>query len=238
MITSAARGDRHRQAIVYVSSTDPWHRASRHRTTTPNSRLDSILSSELTNHLPILVPVGVCTTRRRTQWAEIKYLLRQGYTLEGIDLGEEPDGQWISHPRIMPPLYAGVARQTFSALLDPNLEDRVCKILTSSCSHGPIRRAIVLDEPVSEITFVQQDVRFDFFSFEFYPFDDICSDAAAAVIRNPGTYVAMMASLRTDGRSPDNTMALDRIWLFCLLPVARSGYCRRAFQCRHNWSIP
>src|SRR6266568_3274044 len=41
--------------------------------------------------------------------------------------------------------------------------------------------------------------RFDFFSFEFYPFDDICSDAAPQLLEIPKRLRAMMTSLRADG---------------------------------------
>ena len=102
--------DRHRQTIVYVSSTDPWHRAEDIDYDTEQPGLDSILSSELTNHLPVLVPVGVLYDTPENAVAEIKYLLRQGYTLEGIELGEEPDGQWVS-PEDYAGVCAGVARR-------------------------------------------------------------------------------------------------------------------------------
>jgi len=42
-------------------------------------------------------------------------------------------------------------------------------------------------------------VRFDFFSFEFYPFDNICADAAPLLLEIPERLGAMMASLRKDG---------------------------------------
>jgi hypothetical protein len=42
---------------------------------------------------------------------------------------------------------------------------------------------------------------FDFLSFEFYPFDNICADAALQLLQIPQRLNAMMASLRTDGVS-------------------------------------
>jgi hypothetical protein len=40
---------------------------------------------------------------------------------------------------------------------------------------------------------------FDFFSFEFYPFDNICADAAPQLLETPKRLGAMITSLRTDG---------------------------------------
>jgi hypothetical protein len=42
-------------------------------------------------------------------------------------------------------------------------------------------------------------VPFDFFSFEFYPFDNICADAAPQILEIPKRLGAMMTSLRADG---------------------------------------
>jgi hypothetical protein len=46
-------------------------------------------------------------------------------------------------------------------------------------------------------------VRFDFLSFEFYPFDNICAEAAPLLLEIPERLGAMMASLRKDGVPAD-----------------------------------
>src|SRR5262245_65772333 len=46
-------------------------------------------------------------------------------------------------------------------------------------------------------------VPFDFLSFEFYPFDNVCADPAPQLLKIPKRLGAMMASLREDGVSPD-----------------------------------
>jgi hypothetical protein len=45
--------------------------------------------------------------------------------------------------------------------------------------------------------------RFDFFSFEFYPFDNICADAAPQLLEIPKRLGSMLASLRADGVPAD-----------------------------------
>jgi hypothetical protein len=46
-------------------------------------------------------------------------------------------------------------------------------------------------------------VRFEFLAFEFYPFDNICADAAPQLLEIPERLGAMMASLRRDGVPAD-----------------------------------
>src|SRR5262249_2811602 len=88
--------DRHRQTVIYVSSTDPWHRAEDIDFSIEQPGLDFILQGKLTNGLPALVPTGVLYDTPENATAEINYLLRRNYNLEGVELGEEPDGQWCS----------------------------------------------------------------------------------------------------------------------------------------------
>ena len=51
--------DRYSQTMIYVSSTDPWHRAEDIDYKIEQPGFDFILRSALTNGLPVLVPVGV-----------------------------------------------------------------------------------------------------------------------------------------------------------------------------------
>jgi hypothetical protein len=112
--------DRHKQTVIYVSSTDPWHRAEDIDYKIEQPGLDFILTSELTNHLPVLVPVGVLYDTPENATAEIKYLLKRQYPLEGIELGEEPDGQWAS-PEDYAALYTGVAHRLSGLSPNPRL---------------------------------------------------------------------------------------------------------------------
>src|SRR5437016_7909746 len=98
------------QTIVYVSSTDPWHRAEDINYKTEQPGLDFVLRSKLANHLPVLVPVGVLYDTPDNAVSEIQYLLARNYSLEGVELGEEPDGQWTS-PEDFAVLYVATARQ-------------------------------------------------------------------------------------------------------------------------------
>ena len=103
--------DRHRQTIIYASSTDPWHRAEDHRSTAQSSPdwISFCAASSLTTCRCLFRSASAYDTPENAV-AEIQYLLRRNYSLEGIELGEEPDGQWVS-PEDYAALYAGVARR-------------------------------------------------------------------------------------------------------------------------------
>src|SRR5205807_1801358 len=194
--------DRYRQTVIYVSSTDPWHRAEDIDYKIQQPGLDFILRSALTNGLPVLVPVGALYDTPENATAEISYLLKRQYALEGIELGEEPDGQWVS-PEDYAALYAGVARRL--AALNPrlklggpslqNFEEQLLTWADPSGNRSWMNRFL---------KYVQgAGVRFDFFSFEFYPFDNICADAAPQLRETPKRLTEMLASLRADGVPSD-----------------------------------
>ncbi len=188
--------DRYQQTGIYVSSTDPWHRAEDIDYKIEQPGLDFILRSELTNHLPVLVPVGVLYDTPENATAEINYL-RQ-YPLEGVELGEEPDGQWAS-PEDYAALYAGVARRLTALNPDlklggpslQNFDDHLLTWLDESGNRSWMNRFLKYIRAAK--------CPFDFFSFEFYPFDNICADAAPQLLETSKRLGEMMASLRADG---------------------------------------
>jgi hypothetical protein len=194
--------DRHDQTIIYTSSTDPWHRAEDLDPSTEQPGLDFVLRSKVTNNLPVLVPVGVLYDTPENAAAEIQYLLRRNYSLEGIEVGEEPDGQWVS-PEDYAALYAGVARR-LAELKSPlkvggpslqNFEDQLLTWADASGNRSWMNRFLKYTRAAK--------VRFDFLSFEFYPFDNVCANAAPYLLEIPKRLGAMMASLRKDGVPAD-----------------------------------
>lgn len=190
--------DRNQQSVIYVSSTDPWHRAEDIDYKIEQPGLDFILRSTLANGLPVLLPVGVLYDTPENATAEINYLLRRNYNLEGIELGEEPDGQWAL-PEDYAALYAGVARRI--AVLNPllklggpslqNFDDQLLTWPDASGNRSWMNRFLKYIGNAKS--------PFDFFSFEFYPFDNICADAAPQLLETPKRLGAMITSLRTDG---------------------------------------
>src|SRR5262249_31357109 len=127
---------------------------------------------------------------------------RRSYSLQGIELGEEPDGQWAS-PEDYGALYAGVARRLMD-LKSPlkiggpslqNFEDHLLPWADASGTRAWMNRLF---------KYVQgARVPFDFFSFEFYPFDNVCANPAPNLLEIPKRLSSMMTSLRADGVTSD-----------------------------------
>jgi hypothetical protein len=215
--------DRHRQTVIYVSSTDQWHRTEDIDLSIEQPGLDFILRSALTNGLPMLVPVGVLYDTPENAAAEINYLLRRNYDLEGIELGEEPDGQWVL-PEDYAALYTGVARRLDALnprlkLGGPSLQNFEEQLLTWADASGNRSWMNRFLKYVRDA-----GARFGFFSFEFYPFDNICADAAPQLLEIPSRLRSMLASLRADG------VPSDIPWL-----MAEYGY--SVFAGRHEVDI-
>jgi F5/8 type C domain len=188
----------HHQTIIYVSSTDPWHRAEDVDYRTEQPGLDFVLQSKLTNHLPVLMPVGVFYDTPENAVAEVKYLLARKYQLEGVELGEEPDGQWAS-PEDYAALYIATAKRlrNLSSKLKiggPSLQNFDAHLLTwpdQSGNRSWMNRFL---------RFVQTaHSPFDFFSFEYYPFDDVCGVGGPQLLEVPRRLQEMLSSLHDDG---------------------------------------
>lgn len=187
------------QTVVYVSSTDPWHRPSDIDFKTEQPGLDFILSSALTNRLPVLVPVGVLYNTPENAVAQVKYLLARGYSIEQIELGEEPDGQWVA-----PEDYAALYLQTARRLQELNSRLK----LGGPSLQGFQSHLLTWPDVGGNRFWMQRFLRcvqnghgpFDFFSFEFYPFDDVCTHWTSQQLQqSPSLLDAVISSLRSDG---------------------------------------
>jgi len=190
----------HEQTVTYTSSTDPWHRAGDIDPRTEQPGLDFVFRSPLVKR-PVLVPVGALYDIPENSAAEIRYLLARGYPLKGIELGEEPDGQWVT-PEDYAALYVQAVRQLQSLAPSlkfggPSLQNFEGQLQTWP-NHAGNRSWMN-----RFLTYIKtENAPFDFFSFEYYPFDDICSDATPQLLRNCRQLTTMLSSLRRDGVPP------------------------------------
>ena len=161
------------QTTTYCSSIDPWHEPAN---LDPKQRdqvgLDLFYSSGYTRGLPAMVPVSVVYGIPEDAAAEIEYLNKRGYPISYIEMGEEPDGQFM-----LPEDYAALYLQFAAAIhkVDPKAK-----------LGGPVFTGVNKDIevwPDAEgrtswtgrfIDYLKAHGRLQdlaFFSFEHYPFE-------------------------------------------------------------------
>jgi hypothetical protein len=175
-----------KQTIIYVSSTDPWHRDSDLHQDVEQVGLDRIYATGLTNDLPMLLPTGLLYDTPENAATEIRYLRERGYKFDATELGEEPDGQYVT-PEDFGALYLQFARAIHE--VDPQLK-----------LGGPSLQEISIDEDASRanrgngewmrrfLDYLKRHGRaadFSFFSFEWYPFDEVCEATAPQLAQAP-----------------------------------------------------
>jgi hypothetical protein len=167
------------QTPIYVSSTDPWHRERDKDELIEQPGFDRVFKSGLTNGLPMLIPVPLLYDTPENAAAEIRYLKARGYPVERAELGEEPDGQFVA-PEDYAALYIQFAKaiHAVDSKLKPggpsfqDIEPGEKIGLTQTGKPAWFRRFLA---------YLNERGRLDeytFFSFEWYPFDDVCQPTA------------------------------------------------------------
>jgi hypothetical protein len=113
------------QTFTYSSSIDPWHQSSDlyvipdRMESGDQAGLDLFFTSGITRGLPAMVSVALLYGTPEDAAAQIAYLKKRGYPISFIEMGEEPDGQYMA-----PEDYAALYLQWVTALhkVDPALK--------------------------------------------------------------------------------------------------------------------
>ncbi len=107
------------QTATLVSSIDPWHSESDRNANSIQSGLDIFFKSGYTNGLPAMIPVSMLYGTPEDSAAQLAYLRKRGYQISYVEMGEEPDGQYM-----IPEDYAALYLQWATALhrVDPALK--------------------------------------------------------------------------------------------------------------------
>ena len=106
------------QTVTLCSSIDPWHSESDINTAGDQTGLDLFFTSGITNNLPAMIPVSMLYSTPDDAAAQMAYLKMRGYPISFVEMGEEPDGQYM-----LPEDYAELYLQFATAIhkVDPNL---------------------------------------------------------------------------------------------------------------------
>ncbi len=172
----------HGQSPTWASSTDPWHRAIDRDPDTEQPGLDLVFRSGLAGGRPVLMPAGVLYDTPANMAALLRWLRARHYPVRGFEMGEEPDGQVCA-----PEDYAFLYRRTAAALrsIDPRILLGGPGLQTIESDYGAGALGLPNDESWASRFNAALREPLGFFSFEWYPFDDVAADPAAQLVAAP-----------------------------------------------------
>jgi len=186
------------QSLAHVSSTDPWHRAVDRDLDLEQPGLDRVFASGLTNGLPVMVPVGIFYDTPENAAAAVRYLKRRGHPIARVEIGEEPDGQYVD-------------AEDYGALYLQGV-DAIRRVDAHVPLGGPSLQSGLTDtwlDPDPDRSWNSRFVRYlkargrladlQFFSFELYPFDDICGDIYGKLVETDGLLSGLMKRVAAEG---------------------------------------
>jgi hypothetical protein len=188
------------QTITYTSSTDPWHRATDLDANTEQPGFDLVFSGGVTRSLPVLMPVGLLYDNPENAAAEIRFLKARGYPIHQVEMGEEPDGQYVS------PEHEGALYLEFATTL--HAVDPTLALGGPSFQSGIVHSGFDVDPNRSWVTrflgYLRQHGRLEdyrFLSFEWYPFDDLCQQPSTQLVEQPDRLAEAFREFRRSGIS-------------------------------------
>ena len=193
------------QTEIVTSSTDPWHRATDRDADIEQPGIDRLITSGLARGRPILMPAGLLYDTPDNVAAEVHFLKARGYDVRQMELGEEPDGQNISpeHYGALFVQFADAIRKENPGLVlgGPGFQSEVDGWNSIPDNEGKISW---MGRFLSYLRSRQRMADLGFFSFEWYPFDDLCEEKPPQqLVRHPALIAETLQRLEQDGVPKD-----------------------------------
>jgi len=194
------------QSTVWVSSTDPWHRAIDRDDYVEQPGFDLLALRSLWGSEPAMVPVGVLYDTPENAAAEVEFLGDRGYPVGRVELGEEPDEQFGA-----PEDYGALYLQWADALhhIDPRLSLGGPSMVADWLTPNPNEHSPYLTRFIDYLRSRGRFGDFSFFSFEWYPFDDVCGPAAWRLLNAGDMLAGAIRRFHDEGLSPDLPMVIS-----------------------------
>lgn len=194
-----------RQTATYVSSVDPWHSAADRVRNQEQPGLDLIARSGLTRGVPAMYPVPMLYSTPQNAVNEISYLSARGYRVGYVELGEEPDGQYVT-PEDDAALYVQWARAIHRRFPGLKLGGPVFSGVNSELQTWPDRAGNVswLNRFLNYLQSHGAMNELSFMSFEHYPFGG-CEHGVALqrdLLQEPSIMKGIVNTWRSDGVPP------------------------------------
>jgi hypothetical protein len=195
----------HKQTVTYASSVDPWHQDADRVRNQEQPGFDIVFESGITRDIPATVPIPMLYSTPANAAAEIRYLEARGYAIARVEMGEEPDGQYVT-PEDDAALYAQFADalhgvdsrlQLGGPVFESNESD--VKAWRDSLYPGTswTKRFVAYLAAHNHLSDLS------FFSFEHYPFASCKIDTEEAnLLREPGLVSRIVSVWRRDNLPP------------------------------------
>jgi hypothetical protein len=187
------------QTVTQASSVDPWHTAKDIIPTRIQAGFDLFFQSGYTNKLPAMIPIAMIYATPEDSAAELAYVLKRGYPVSYVEMGEEPDGAFM-----LPEDYAAFYVQWAKALhkVDPKLK------LGGPVFTGVNEDIKVWPDASGRTSWLGRFIDYlkehgalqdlSFVSFEHYPFDP-CVINWSDLYREPQLVGSTLKAWRSDG---------------------------------------
>jgi len=197
-----------KQTLTLCSSVDPWHEPSDlylapdRMESGDQPGFDLFFTSGITRGLPAIVPVAMLYSTPEDAAAQMTSIKKRGYPVSYIEMGEEPDGQYMQ-----PEDYATLYLQFASALhgVDPNFKvgGPVFEGVTEDIKAWPDAqgRTSWLGRFLAYLRAHQRIQDLAFMSFEHYPYDG-CETPWENLYQEPELITHIMKVWRDDGLPP------------------------------------
>ena len=197
-----------KQTLTYCSSVDPWHDPSDlyvapdRMESGDQPGLDLFFTSGITRNLPAIIPVAMLYSTPEDAVAQMTYIKTRGYPVLYVEMGEEPDGQYM-----LPEDYATLYLQFATALhkLDPafKLGGPVFEGVTEDIKVWPDAqgRTSWLGRFLDYLKAHRRLEDLAFMSFEHYPYDG-CETPWKNLLQEPELIEHIIQVWREDGLPP------------------------------------
>ena len=197
-----------KQTFTLCSSVDPWHDPSDlyvapdRMESGDQPGFDLFFTSGITRGLPAIIPVALLYSTPEDAAAQMTYIKQRGYPVSYIEMGEEPDGQYM-----LPEDYATLYLQFATALhrVDPNfkLGGPVFEGVTEDIKVWPDAqgRTSWLGRFLDYLRVHKRLQDLAFMSFEHYPYDG-CETPWKNLYQEPELITHIMQVWRDDGLPP------------------------------------
>ena len=199
------------QTTTYCSSVDPWHDPSDIQDKGDQVGMDLFYTSGYTRGLPAMVPISMLYGTPEDSANEISYLKARGYPISYVELGEEPDGQFM-----VPEDYGALYLQWAAALhkVDPNLK------LGGPVFEGVNEDILVWPDAQGRTSWLGRFVAYlkahnriadlSFMSFEHYPYDP-CTIQWSDLYEEANLTSHILQVWRDDGLPPNVPMLISEL---------------------------